>query len=158
RFLGLFTSTAYASSVTQLPIVGAKVADIISRSDLSPTSHSGKDLQQVLENYPRDELFQDSVEHLTEVAAEVVLLAERRRPRIFLSTDEFCRCVSALVYLPRGRYTTSVRQAIEALLTEAFGAETVDHTTRVSDAPLAQLHFVVRLPKGASVPEVDEQD
>ncbi|MPV49071.1 NAD-glutamate dehydrogenase [Pseudactinotalea sp. HY160] len=156
RFLGLFTSTAYASSVTELPIVGAKVAEILARSHLSPTSHSGKDLHQVLENYPRDELFQDSLEHLAAVAGEVVLLTERRRPRVFLRPDEFGRFVSALVYLPRDRYTTTVRLAIEALLRQTFGSDAIDHTTKVSDAPLAQLHFVVRLPKGTPVPDVDE--
>ena len=156
RFLGMFTSTAYAASVLTLPIVANKVRAVQEASGFSPTSHSGKDLLQVLEQFPRDELFQDSAEHLLEVATEVSRLRERRRARLFLRSDEFGRFVSALVFLPRDRYNTSVRLRVEALLRSTFGAEFVDHTTRVGDSPLAQLHFVVRLPKGASIPEVDE--
>ncbi|UBH05946.1 NAD-glutamate dehydrogenase [Leucobacter sp. Psy1] len=157
RILGMFTSAAYATSVLTLPIAGQKVRDVIAASGFSPTSHSGKDLLQTLEQYPRDELFQDTVEHLLEVATEVSRLHERRRARAFLRKDEFGRLVSAVVFLPRDRYNTTVRLRIQALLRETFGAERIEHTTRVGDSPLAQLHFVVRMPKGASIPEVDEQ-
>ena len=156
RFLGMFTSTAYASSVTTLPIVSSKVRAVLDASGHAPNSHSGKDLLQILEQYPRDELFQDTPEHLLQVATEVSRLRERRRARTFLRRDEFGRFVSALVFLPRDRYNTTVRLRIEALLRSVFGAEYVDHATRVGDSPLAQLHFVVRVPRGASVPDVDE--
>ncbi|WP_402464193.1 NAD-glutamate dehydrogenase [Isoptericola aurantiacus] len=155
RIVGMFTSAAYASSVLTLPIVAPKVRAVLRASGFAPTSHSGKDLQQVLEQYPRDELFQDTAEHLAEVAGEVTRLRARRRSRIFLRTDEFGRFVSALVYLPRDRYNTTVRLRIEALLRDAFDAERVEHTTRVDDSPLAQLHFVVRVPRDATIPDVD---
>ncbi len=158
RILGLFTSAAYASSVLTLPIVAAKVRSVLDASGFAPTSHSGKDLLQVLEQYPRDELFQDSAEHLHQVAAQVIRLRERRRARIFLRKDEFDRFVSALVFLPRDRYNTTVRLRVEELLRTAFGAERVEHTTRVGDAPLAQLHFVVRVPRGGTVPDVGEEE
>lgn len=156
RLLGMFTSAAYAAAVMTLPIASAKVREVLASSGHASTSHSGKDLEQVLEQYPRDELFQDTPEHLLEVASEVSRLRERRRARIFLRPDEFGRFVSALVFLPRDRYNTTVRLRIERLLRETFGAEHIDHATRVGDSPLAQLHFVVRVPRGTSVPEVDE--
>ena len=87
RFLGLFTSGAYAASVTTLPIAADKVRAVLKASGFSPMSHSGKDLLQILEQYPRDELFQDSVEHLLKVVTEVTRLNERRRARTFLRRD-----------------------------------------------------------------------
>ncbi|MEV7619129.1 NAD-glutamate dehydrogenase [Microbacterium sp. NPDC089321] len=158
RFLGLFTSGAYAASVTTLPIAADKVRAVLKASGFSPMSHSGKDLLQILEQYPRDELFQDSVEHLLKIVTEVTRLNERRRARTFLRRDEFGRFVSALVYLPKDRYNTPVRLRIEAVLREVFGAEHVDHATRVVDSPLAQLHFIVRVPRGTSLPDVDEDE
>ncbi|MFT4219332.1 MAG: NAD-glutamate dehydrogenase [Microbacterium sp.] len=155
RFLGLFTSMAYAASVMTLPIVAPKVKAVLEASGYSPTSHSGKNLLQILEQCPRDELFQDTPEHLLEVASEVNRLYERRRSRVFLRKDEFGRFVSALVFLPGDRYNTTVRLRIQSLLQEVFGAERVDHTTRVGDSPLAQVHFVLRMPKGQSIPTVD---
>src|SRR5699024_10081255 len=65
------------------------------------------------------------------------------------------RFVSCLVYLPRDRYNTTVRLRIEAMLREAFGAEQVHHTPRVSETPLAQLHSVLRMPSDTSIPDVD---
>ncbi|MDL9978328.1 NAD-glutamate dehydrogenase [Microbacterium sp. ASV49] len=156
RFLGMFASGAYAASVMTLPIASNKVHAVLDASGFAPMSHTGKDLLQILEQYPRDELFQDTPEHLLEVASEVSRLRERRRARAFLRRDEFGRFVSALVYLPKDRYNTTVRLRIQTLLQSVFAAENVDHATWVGDAPLAQLHFVVRMPRGASLPDVDE--
>ncbi|MDQ4215851.1 NAD-glutamate dehydrogenase [Microbacterium capsulatum] len=156
RFLGMFTSAAYAASVSTLPIASTKVRSVLEASGFPPMSHSGKDLLQILEQYPRDELFQDTPEHLLEVATEVGRLRDRRRARAFLRSDEFGRFVSALVYLPKDRYNTAVRLRIETVLRDVFQAESVDHATWVGDAPLAQLHFVVRMPRGSSLPDVDE--
>ena len=83
-------------------------------------------------------------------------LQERRKTKLFLRRDEFGRFVSCLVYLPRDRYNTTVRLRIEAILLEAFGGENIDNTTRVSESTLARLHFVVRMPAGADIPDVDE--
>ncbi len=156
RFLGMFTSAAYASSVMTLPLVATKVRAVLEASGFPPASHSGKDLLQVLEQYPRDELFQDSAEHLFAVASQASQLYQRRRARLFFRKDEFGRFVSVLVFLPRDRYNTTVRLRIHALLQEVFGATQVDYTTRVGDSPLAQLHFMLRMPKGESIPDVDE--
>src|SRR5699024_8185651 len=115
-------------------------------------------LLAILEDYPRDELFQADVDTLVDVTEDIQHLAQRRRSKLFLRSDQFGRFVSALVYLPRDRYNTTVRLRIEAMLREAIGAEQVDHTTRVSESTLAHLHFVLRLPKDASIPDLDMDD
>ncbi|MGB7449540.1 MAG: NAD-glutamate dehydrogenase [Ornithinimicrobium sp.] len=158
RFLGLFTASAYAESVQRLPIIGGKVQQILDESGFAPDSHSGKDLLGVLEAYPRDELFQASVDQLSETAYEVLHLQERRRSQLFVRPDEFGRFVSALLYIPKDRYTTSVRMRMQELLKQAYDSESVDYAARVGESVLAQLHFVVRMPKGVGVPKVDTED
>ena len=64
RFLGLFASSAYTDSVRRIPVVDRKVAAVLDRGGFSPDSHSGKDLMQILETYPRDELFEIGVDEL----------------------------------------------------------------------------------------------
>lgn len=156
RFLGLFTSSAYTESVTRVPVLRDKVAAIFERTGFLPDSHSGKDLLEVLENYPRDELFQADEESLYDNATAVLHLQERRKTKLFLRRDRFGRFVSALVYIPRDRYNTAVRLKMESILHQAFPGATVDYTTRVSESVLARLHFVVRVPSGESIPAVDE--
>jgi glutamate dehydrogenase len=155
RFLGLFTAGAYAESVTRLPIIGGKVRHILETSGFAPDSHSGKDLLGVLESYPRDELFQADADTLSGIAHEVLHLQERRRSKLFVRPDEFGRFVSALLYIPRDRYTTAVRLRMEDLLKEAYRGESVDYRTRVSESALAQLHFVIHMPRGGDIPDVD---
>ncbi|MBA2696488.1 MAG: NAD-glutamate dehydrogenase, partial [Actinobacteria bacterium] len=155
RFLGLFTASAYAESVLRLPIIAGKVQQILDTSGFTPDSHSGKDLLGVLESYPRDELFQADVDTLSRIAHEVLHLVERRRSKLFIRPDEFGRFVSALLYIPRDRWNTAVRLRLQELLRQAYGSETVDYRTRVGESALAQLHFVVRMPRGESIPDVD---
>ena len=155
RFLGLFASVAYTESVRRVPLLDAKAAAVMARSGFAPTSHSGKDLLNVLETYPRDELFQMGVGELYATAMSVVRLRERRRTRVFLRPDEYGRFVSVVVYLPRDRYTTAVRLRVQRVLEGAFGPVSVDHTAAVDESVLARLHFVLRVQRGRDLPEVD---
>ena len=155
RFIGLFTSTAYTESVLRVPVIRERVAELTRRSGFLAESHSEKDLLEVLESFPRDELFQTGTDDLQRTVTAVMRLQERNRPGVFRRVDEFGRFVSVLVYLHRDRYNTAVRLAIDKVLREAYDAETVDYTTRVGDGPLARLHFVVRPPAGRPVPDVD---
>ena len=154
RFLGLFASSAYSASVSHVPYVAEKVERVLDASGYARGSHLGRDLLEVLETYPRDELFATDVERLTEIALSVVHLHERPRTRLFLRDDDYARYVSCLVYLPRDRYNTAVRRRMERLLLDAFDGSSVEHSTRVSQSVLAMVHFVVRLPAGAPLPDV----
>ncbi|MFP5335552.1 MAG: NAD-glutamate dehydrogenase [Actinomycetes bacterium] len=156
RFLGLFTSAAYVESVRRVPVIDDKVDAVLRRSGFAPDSHSGKDVLTILETYPRDELFQISVDQLYETVMSVLQLQERRRTRLFLRRDDYGRFVSAMVFLPRDRYTTQVRLRMEHLLRDAFDAVAVDYTTRVSESVLARLHYVLRVKPGEEIPDVDE--
>jgi len=144
RFLGLFSTAAYRTSVRDLPVVKRKVAEIIERSGLSPRSHSGKDLMAILETYPRDELFQIATEDLYRSVMGVLRLAGRRQLRLFVRRDAYGRFISCLVYLPRDRFTTANRLKIQDILLRELNGVGVDYTTRVSESMLARVHFIVR--------------
>ncbi|MBX6722172.1 MAG: NAD-glutamate dehydrogenase, partial [Dactylosporangium sp.] len=144
RFLGLFSSAAYRTSVRDLPVVRRKVAEVIERSGLSPRSHSGKDLLEILETYPRDELFQIKTDDLYRSVIGVLRMAGRRQLRLFLRRDGFGRFISCLIYLPRDRFTTQNRLKIQEILLRELNGIGVDYTTRVSESMLARLHYIVR--------------
>jgi glutamate dehydrogenase len=155
RILGLFTSSAYTESVVRIPVLRGKAQAVLEGAGFPPDSHSGKDLQQILETYPRDELFQISTDDLIPIAVSVLHLQERRQLRLFLREDDYGRFMSCLIYLPRDRYTTSVRLKMQAILQEAIGGASVDYTALVSESVLARLHCVVRMPPGQPLPAVD---
>jgi glutamate dehydrogenase len=144
RFLGLFSSAAYRTSVRDLPVVKRKVSSVLDRSGLSPRSHSGKDLLEILETYPRDELFQITTDDLYQAATGVLRMAGRRQLRLFMRRDTFGRFISCLIYLPRDRFTTAHRLAMQEILLRELNGIGVDYTTRVSESNLARVHFIVR--------------
>ena len=154
RFLGLYTHTAYSASPWEIPVLRRKAQRVVERSGLLRGSHDHKALVEILETYPRDELFQISEDELFETALGVLHLGERRRVRLFVRRDAFVRFFSCLVYLPRERFDTRNRQRIQEILQAAFGGTSVDYTTRVSESVLARLHVVVYTEPGA-VPEYD---
>ncbi|WP_406100518.1 NAD-glutamate dehydrogenase [Streptomyces canus] len=158
RFLGLFSSAAYTESVRRVPVIRRKVDEVLERAGFSPNSHDGRDLLQILETYPRDELFQTPADELESIATSVLYLQERRRLRLYLRQDEYGRYYSALVYLPRDRYTTGVRLRIIDILKEELGGISVDFTAWNTESILSRLHFVVRVPQGTELPQLSESD
>ena len=104
RIVGLFTSTAYTRSVMKIPYLRSKAETVIAKSGFNPSDHSGKALINVLESYPRDELFQIAVPTLRKHAEAILALGERPRVRALVRVDQFDRFVSVLVFVPRDRY------------------------------------------------------
>ncbi|MCH0566906.1 MULTISPECIES: NAD-glutamate dehydrogenase [unclassified Streptomyces] len=158
RFLGLFSSAAYTESVLRVPVIRRKVDAVLRGAGFSPNSHDGRDLLQIMETYPRDELFQTPVDELQAIVTSVLYLQERRRLRLYLRQDEYGRYYSALVYLPRDRYTTGVRLRIIDILKEELGGISVDFTAWNTESILSRLHFVVRVPQGTELPELSDSD
>ncbi|MEY2243923.1 NAD-glutamate dehydrogenase [Streptomyces sp. BF23-18] len=158
RFLGLFSSAAYTESVRRVPVVRRKVDEVLRGAGFSPNSHDGRDLLQILETYPRDELFQTPADELRAIVTSVLYLQERRRLRLYLRQDEYGRYYSALVYLPRDRYTTGVRLRIIDILKEELNGTSVDFTAWNTESILSRLHFVVRVEPGTELPQLSDSD
>ena len=102
RFLGLFASTAYSEAVGRIPLLRQKAQEVLRRSQYDESSHGGKAIMDVLDTYPRDELFQAPVAELAHAVEKVAHLKERRQVRLFVRRDPYGRYLSCLVYLPAG--------------------------------------------------------
>jgi glutamate dehydrogenase len=157
RFIGLYASGAYNNSPFTVPVLRRKVAEVVERADFLPASHDHKDLVQILETYPRDDLFQIDVAHLFDIAMGILRLHERRRVRLFVHREPYGRFVSCLVFIPRDRYTTQVRERIARYLTDAYNSKGCEWNTRLSESALARLHYVLHLDAaGAEIVDVPE--
>ncbi|MEV4100772.1 NAD-glutamate dehydrogenase [Nonomuraea sp. NPDC049649] len=153
RFLGLFTHVAYNESISRIPVLRSKLESVIEAAGLTSESHDGKDLIEILETFPRDELFQISVGQLLPIALGVLRLRERKQVKLFLRRDDYGRYISCLIYLPRDRYTTKIRLRMQDLLTEALGGRGLDYSASIGDSALARLHVVVRGERGRQLPQ-----
>ncbi len=145
RFMGLYTSPVYTLSPTRIPLIRKKVEQVVSRANLDPQSHDCKALKQVLETFPRDELFQSSGSELFETAVGVVRINERYRVRLFMRRDPYGKFVNALVYVPRDIFSTAIRVRIQDLISKAINAKECEFTTYFSESILARAHLVFRV-------------
>ena len=145
RFLGLYTSMLYTESVTRIPYVRRKVAAILDRSGFDPHAHLGKELAQVLEALPRDELFQTPLDELYDTAIAIVQIQERNKLRLFLRKDPYGRFVYCLVYVPRDHYSTEIRVKIQNLLMERLNASDCEFWTYFSESVLARVQLILRV-------------
>ncbi len=154
RFVGVMASQAYNDAVTRIPALAAKTRAIIEQSGYDPRSHGAKAMLAAANSYPRDELFQASADDLFPVIEAIAAVGERRQVRLFVHRDPWGRFASCLVFLPRDRYTTEVRERLQRELLDAFGGDGVDFQAQIGESVLARLYFVVRLPAGER-PDVD---
>ncbi len=148
RFLGLFTSAAYNLNPRQIPLLRRKVQTILERSGFARTGHAGKALANILDTYPRDELFQTDEARLFDIALAILHIQDRQRIRLFVRPDPFGRFVSCIVYVPRERYNTALRERMQAILEAVLDGRDTEFQAQVSEAVLARILFVVRTPNG----------
>ncbi|MFC5698646.1 NAD-glutamate dehydrogenase [Pseudomonas sp. GCM10022186] len=145
RFMGLYTSAVYAESVVRIPYIRRKVAEIQRRSGFDAKAHLGKELAQVLEVLPRDDLFQTPVDDLFSTAMAIVQMQERNKIRLFLRRDPYGRFAYALAYVPRDVYSTETRLKIQQILMERLQASDCEFWTFFSESVLARVQFILRL-------------
>ncbi|MEO0392043.1 MAG: NAD-glutamate dehydrogenase [Pseudomonadota bacterium] len=145
-FLGLFTSIAYNRSARDIPYLRTKVQRAITAAGLPKQSHTGKALAHILDTYPRDELFQMTDQELLDISTGVLHLAERPRVALFTRQDPFDRFVSCMVYVPRDRYDTNLRQRMQALLEDTLSAEVSSYFVTLDATSLARIQFILNTP------------
>ena len=157
RFLGLWTSTAYKAHPSDVPVVRRKVEAVLRRAGFPHGSHNEKALAEILDTYPRDELFQITEDDLYAIATGILGLGERQRVRLFVRRDEYERFLSCLVFVPRDRFNTQNRERIQEILRDAFGADRVDWELRLSESVLVRIHCIVRTGAG-ELPDYDVEE
>ena len=155
RLLGLYTTMAYKSDAREIPLLRGKIAEVLDRAGFPHDSHDAKALIDFVESYPRDGLFQISVDELFDLAMGVLGLGERQRVRLFVHADPLARFVSCLVTIPRDRYTTATRERVGEILKEAFDGSHLDWGVQLTESVLARVHFIVHSAHG--IPDYDRQ-
>ncbi|HZP10796.1 MAG TPA: NAD-glutamate dehydrogenase [Nevskiaceae bacterium] len=157
RFVGLFSSEVYTERVDEIPLVRRKVADVFKQSRLPEHSHSGKNLKEILQGLPRDELFQSSEDELFRACMGIRALRDRQQLRLFMRRDRYGRFYSCMVYLPRERYTRELRDRIAAELVAACGGLASEHNTDFLRGGFARIHVLVRTPPGTTISASTEE-
>jgi glutamate dehydrogenase len=151
RFVGLYASGLYTAPVRDVPVLRRKVDEILLRCGDLASGHDRAALVAILEAYPRDELFDASIEDLARITEGILHLRERRKVKLFVRRDTFGRYASCLVFVPRDRYNTEVRLRIQETLVDAFEGRSAAFDSQVSGDVLARMHVTVFTDETATV-------
>jgi glutamate dehydrogenase len=153
RFLGILSTPALRADVLDIPVIGRMVREVIRRAGVPGDSYSGQQMLEVLQTYPRAELFSTDPESLYQTVTGVLSLAQRRTLRLFCRRDPYGRFFSCLVYLPRDRYTTTARLAMQDVLLRDLHGTGLDYSAQIGESVHARVHFTVHTdPRDPAVP------
>ncbi|MBU6339073.1 MAG: NAD-glutamate dehydrogenase [Rickettsiales bacterium] len=155
RFVGLFTSSAYNQTPHFIPLVKGKIAQVVDESGFTKGSHDYKELMSVLESYPRDELFQITPKDLLRISTGVVGICGRSQVKFFARNDKFNRFVSCLVFMPRERSNSDVREKLKSYLASAYNGVVSDSFMQISESKLVRFHVIIRTEK--AIPKISEE-
>ncbi len=143
RIVGLFTSTAYTSFASEIPLLRSKIEKVKEHFGFDPMSHSGRMLDNTLESYPRDDLFQIDTTLLASFAEQINDLADRPRVRVLPRIDHFDRFVSVIVYVPREEYDSIVRERIGTYLKTVYDGRVSAYYPAFPEGGVARVHFII---------------
>lgn len=156
RIIGLFTSSAYSTSVTKIPLLRTKINKVIAKFGFDQDSHSGKNLLNTLESYPRDDLFQIDAKLLYEFCVQINDMEDRPRVRVLPRIDRFDRYVSILVYVPRHQYNSIVREKIGHYLKSVYGDRVSAFYPAFPNESITRVHFIIGR-SGGKTPKFDQK-
>ncbi len=157
RLIGLFTSKAYMTPADSIPGLHRKLQQIIEAEDLIAGSHSYKEVVQLFNSFPQDELFATTTEDIRQSIVGLLQLHERRQIRLFVRRDLLQRNVSLLVVMPRDHFNASLRERLQDLFLAEFDGSSIDYRLALGETDTARLHFTVWL-GGGQVPDVSVSD
>ncbi len=145
RFLGLYTFRVYNERPHEIPVLRRKVHHVMEKSGYLQEDYSGKELDQILTVYPRDELFQIEPGELLQVAKDIIYIQERRMIKLFMREDVYGQFVTCLAFFPRDLYTTELRLKVEEVLRDHLKALDIEFNTYFSESVLARVQFTIRV-------------
>ncbi len=149
---GIWTSAALATPPDSVPLLRQQLTVITHNLDFVPGSHDHSALIHALSVLPHDLVIGFADEDTCRVATAMMALIDRPRPRLALVAAPLKRHLFAFVWLPRDMLSTTVREQIEAMLTEGTGTRMLDWSLTVEGGNLAMLRYVLDA-RGASVSE-----
>jgi len=157
RLVGLLTSKAYMLQAGQIPVLRRKLQQIIEDEDLIEGSHSYKEVVQIFDSFPKDELFATPKQDVRDSIFGLIELQERQQVRLFVRNDLLRRNVSVLIVMPRDRFNAALRHRLQDLLVERYQGESIDYRLALGETDTARLHFTIWTGSG-EVPAVSYED
>ena len=140
-FIGLFTSKVEVESAEEIPILRRKLQMVLESAGVKEGSHDYKAIKTIFSSMPKEELFLSSVERIAGDAQVVLTSYNTDDVRVTLNQDEVRSGTSAMVIIPRDKFSSEVRRKIGKTLNESLESEVLNYHLTLGEGDQARLHF-----------------
>jgi glutamate dehydrogenase len=146
RFIGLYTSKAYAESAQHIPLLRAKLGEVLRTEGAIAGSHDYKAIVAAFNSLPKEELFRASVEEIRRQLKLILDLKSESTVRLSLLSDPNRGQVIALVVMPREAFSPEVRLEIERILERRLAGKLIYYHLALGEERTARLHLCFAAP------------
>ena len=150
RFIGLFTSEAYDRPAFEVPLIRKKALQVLddARALGLNGGYNEKRLKNIIETYPRDELFQMTGDDLLRISRGILHLSDRPRVKLFTRSDPFDRFISVLLYIPRELYQSQMQKQAGDILANAYLGRVSACYPYITESLLSCIHYIIGVTPG----------
>jgi glutamate dehydrogenase len=141
NFVGLFTSKAYAEEAQHIPVLRAKLREVLESEGAVPGSHDYKEIVSAFNSFPKDELFRAPVAELRAQLRLILDVKSEAAVRLFVAPDLRHGNVIALVVMPREAGSADLSRRIQDTLAAALNGTLVYFHLALGEGYTARLHF-----------------
>ncbi|MGA9722002.1 MAG: NAD-glutamate dehydrogenase domain-containing protein [Candidatus Binatus sp.] len=141
NFVGLFTSKAYAEEAQHIPVLRAKLREVLELEGAVPGSHDYKEIVSAFNSFPKDELFRAPVAELRAQLRLILDVKSEASVRLFVAPDLRHGNVIAMVVIPRDAGSAELSRRIQDVLATALHGTLVYFYLALGEGYTARLHF-----------------
>ncbi len=142
-FVGLFTMGAHSTNVFNIPYIRARAQYVVEQSKVQVNSYNYRFLHDILNSYPRDELFCEGRDELFGNANRILSFRAQAKTLLFVHHDYYGKGISCVIYTPREGYQPTSRTLLTAMLEKAFQAKMQSVSVRNDLSPYVRLRIAL---------------
>lgn len=155
-FFGFYASGLYSQSIKTIPMLSHKLEYVLHRSGFKNGAYNYRKLQQIVESFPREALFQIDQEDLYCICLHILSAMLARTLKLFIQADSSGELLNVLVFMPIERLTPEVHLAINKYLIAKFNTKII--TDEITDVSSSFCYLYVTLETNDVMPDFSLSD
>lgn len=146
-WLGLLTRKAISSKGSDIPLIRRKLIDVIMKREILYGSYEYKQLKEIFDAIPVEELFVMSPEEVNEVVDLIHSTKDVRKTSTFIRMRKRQGILSVMVILPADRLSVKVSDEVREALKSFLSSEYVDYRMTIHEN-IGILHYFLTPGRG----------
>jgi glutamate dehydrogenase len=146
RFIGLFTSRAYAAESADVPLLRRTLRQVLAAEQATAGSHDHRQIIAIFNALPKAQLFASAPADVLDDVRTVLATEGSDEAAVTVRPQAESRRVSVLVVLPRERFSDELRQRVADAVGVHLGADLLEDHVASLEGERVLMHFAFAPP------------